>query len=195
MITPFIAKAIWLVGGIAWFFVRLPHERRARKVPIARRAGGTRDKILLGCSLTGLAIIPFLYVVTGEPRFAERAFIPWIAWLGVLLILVALYLFYETHRQLGKYWSVTLNTRKKHKLIDSGIYSRIRHPMYTAFWLLALSQAALLPNWIGGFSGIVGWGILYFLRVGREERLMLDTFGEEYREYMRRTRRVIPWVY
>jgi protein-S-isoprenylcysteine O-methyltransferase Ste14 len=193
--TPFIAKAIWLVGGIAWFLIRLPYERRSRKVPVARRAGGRRDQILLGCSLTGLAIVPLFYVATGEPRFADYVFSPAQGWLGVVLMLGALVLFYETHRQLGKYWSVTLNTRKKHKLIDSGIYSRVRHPMYSAFWLLACAQAALIPNWVAGFSGIVGWGILFFMRVGREEQLMTDTFGDEYRAYMGRTKRVIPWVY
>jgi protein-S-isoprenylcysteine O-methyltransferase Ste14 len=110
-------------------------------------------------------------------------------------MLGALVLFYETHRQLGKYWSVTLNTRKKHKLIDTGIYSRVRHPMYSAFWLLACAQAVLIPNWIAGFSGIVGWGVLFFMRIGREEQLMTDTFGDEYRAYMRRTTRVVPWLY
>ena len=54
----------------------------------------------------------------------------------------------------------------------------VRHPMYSAFWLLALAQAALLANRVAGSPGIVGWGVLFFLRVGREERLMIDTFGE-----------------
>jgi protein-S-isoprenylcysteine O-methyltransferase Ste14 len=67
--------------------------------------------------------------------------------------------------------------------------------MYSAFWLLAFAQALLLANWIAGLSGIVGWGILFFLRVGHEERLMIDTFGREYVEYMNRTKRVVPWVY
>ena len=90
---------------------------------------------------------------------------------------------------------MTLDTRKTHKLVANGVYSRVRHPMYSAFWLLALAQAFLIPNWIAGLSGIVGWGILFFLRVGREERLMIDTFGDEYRDYMRRTARVLPWLY
>jgi protein-S-isoprenylcysteine O-methyltransferase Ste14 len=67
--------------------------------------------------------------------------------------------------------------------------------MYSAFWLWALAQALLLPNWIAGFSGLVGFGVLYFGRVGREERMMLDAFGDEYRAYAARTRRIIPGVY
>jgi protein-S-isoprenylcysteine O-methyltransferase Ste14 len=48
---------------------------------------------------------------------------------------------------------------------------------------------------VAGLSGIVGFGTLYAFRVGREERLMLDAFGDEYREYMKRTARVLPWVH
>jgi protein-S-isoprenylcysteine O-methyltransferase Ste14 len=67
--------------------------------------------------------------------------------------------------------------------------------MYTAFWLWALAQALLLPNWIAGFAGIIGFGTLYFGRIAREEQMMLDSFGDEYRAYMQRTYCIIPYVY
>jgi protein-S-isoprenylcysteine O-methyltransferase Ste14 len=67
--------------------------------------------------------------------------------------------------------------------------------MYTAFWLWALAQALLLPNWVAGLSGLIGFGILYGFRIGREERLMLDTFGDQYRSYAARTARLIPWLH
>ena len=60
---------------------------------------------------------------------------------------------------------------------------------------LAIAQALLIANWISGLSGIVGWGILYFLRINREERMMVETFGDAYRDYMRRTKRIIPLIY
>jgi len=192
---PLTSELIWLIGGAAWFVIRFPHQHRARKVAVARSVGGRRDQILLASSLTGLAIIPLLYVATGEPRFADYPPLPFQGWIGLLFMLAALILFYETHRQLGRNWSVTLDTRQTHKLIASGVYSRVRHPMYSAFWLLAFAQALLVPNWIAGLSGIVGWGILFFLRIGREEELMVETFGDAYRAYSRRTARVLPWFY
>ena len=125
----------------------------------------------------------------------QRWFFQNLGFASAVLMLAALALLYETHRQLGRNWSVTLDTRKKHTLVDTGLYAFVRHPMYSAFWLLAFAQAALFANWIAGLSGIVGWGILFFLRVGKEEQLMVETFGDDYRSYMKRTKRVVPLIY
>lgn len=190
-----IAEAIWVFGVVAWFIIRLPHQIKARKTPVARSAGGVRDRVLLTISFTGLGIIPGVYVFTGAPQFADYAISLLQVAVGGLMMVAALVLFRLTHKYLGRNWSVTLDTRKTHKLVDTGIYARVRHPMYSAFWLLALAQAVLLPNWFAGLAGPVAWSTLFFLRVGREEKLMIDTFGEEYRRYMLRTKRVVPWIY
>jgi protein-S-isoprenylcysteine O-methyltransferase Ste14 len=60
---------------------------------------------------------------------------------------------------------------------------------------MAVAQALLLQNWFVGLAGLVGIGILYFFRVKKEEKLMLDTFGSTYRDYSRKTARLIPYVY
>lgn len=193
--TPTIAKAIFILLAVAWYVLRYPHERRARRTPVVRSARNYRELAVLLIALVGLGTLPFIYVFTGFPQFADYPFNPVQAWLGVLVTLVALGMFHLTHQALGRNWSVSLDVRKDHKLITEGVYRHLRHPMYTAFWLWAVAQALLLPNWVAGLSGLVGFGILYFLRIGREEQLMLDTFGEGYRAYMGRTKRVIPWIY
>jgi protein-S-isoprenylcysteine O-methyltransferase Ste14 len=190
-----IAKAIWALGVVAWFIIRLPHQNRSRKTPVSRSAGGWRDRLLLTISLSGLGLIPGIYLFTGEPGFADYTFSPIQGFVGAILMAGALVLFWLTHKYLGRNWSVTLDTRKTHKLIDTGIYARVRHPMYSAFWLLALAQAVLLANWFAGLAGPIAWATLFFMRVGREEKLMIDTFGDQYTHYMQRTKRVIPWIY
>ncbi|WP_407152062.1 protein-S-isoprenylcysteine O-methyltransferase [Bradyrhizobium sp. ORS 86] len=193
--TPTLAKIVFVTLAVGWYLLRYEHARRSRREKILRSARGPRETMLLLISLTGLGILPFTYVATGIPRFADYTFHPIQAWLGVVLALASLLMFHLTHRALGRNWSVSLDVREGHQLITDGIYRRIRHPMYSAFWLWASAQALLLPNWVAGFSGLVGFGVLFFGRVAREERMMLETFGEGYRAYMARTGRIFPLVF
>jgi protein-S-isoprenylcysteine O-methyltransferase Ste14 len=187
-----IAKAIYLALAIGWYIIRIPHERRSRRTPVSRSARGAKELILLSISLSGLGILPFVYIASGFPRFAKYPFQPSLAWAGAVVAAAALWLFYLTHRALGRNWSVSLDLRENHKLITNGIYTYVRHPMYSAFWLWAIAQALLLPNWIAGPAGLIGFGTLYFFRVGEEEKLMCEAFGSDYRDYMNRTGRIIP---
>lgn len=193
--TPLVAKVIWVLGVVGWFIIRLPHDRRSRRTAKLRRSDRGRELILMTISATGLGIIPAVYAFSGAPRFADYSFHSWQAWIGAALFVAALWLFHRTHKDLGRNWSVTLEVRDRHTLVTNGVYSRVRHPMYSAFWLWALAQALLLPNWIAGPSGLLGFGTLFFMRVAREERLMSETFGEDYRRYMARTSRVVPGIY
>lgn len=190
--TLMMAKLAWAALVVGWFVLRIPYERKARKARIAQDRMLLPERLRLGVSLTGLGIIPGIHVVTGFPRFANYAFQPWLCALGIVAAIAALIMFRLTHKALGRNWSVSLQLKEDHKLITDGIYARIRHPMYTAFWLMALAQALLLPNWIAGLSGLLGFGTLYILRVRHEERLMLDGFGAAYQAYMDRTGRLLP---
>jgi protein-S-isoprenylcysteine O-methyltransferase Ste14 len=193
--TPSIAKLTFVLMTIGWYAIRFEHARRSRRLALRHNARDVRENVLLLISLGGLGVLPMLYIATAFPRFADYPFRPVQAWLGVVFAIAALLLFQMTHRALGRNWSVTLQLRQDHKLITSGIYRRIRHPMYTAFWLWAIAQACLLPNWFAGLAGLVGFGSLFFGRVGREEQMMLDTFGDDYRHYMSRTYRIIPLIF
>lgn len=193
--TPTLAKAVVVLIMVAWYIIRFRYARRSRRTPITRSARGPRETALLLTSLSGLGFAPLIYVATGFPAFADYHFHPALAWLGLVFAIAALVMFRLTHKALGRNWSVSLEVRENHQLITAGVYRHVRHPMYTAFWLWAVAQALLLPNWIAGLAGIVGFGALFFGRVAREERMMLESFGEDYRVYMERTSRIIPRVY
>src|SRR5438270_5739917 len=193
--TPAVSKFVFLAMVIGWYFVRYKYARRFRRERIVWSARGTRETVLLLVSLTGLGILPILYVATDIPHFAAYTFHPIQAWLGVLFAIAALAMFQLTHRALGRNWSVSLDVREGHQLVTDGIYRRIRHPMYSAFWLWTIAQALLLPNWVAGGAGLVGFGTLFFGRVAREEQMMLETFGDNYRAYMARTGRIFPLLF
>jgi len=200
--TRTIAFIVFLVATVIWFIIRHPARRGAKKAAVKESGRSLREKLLMAISLTGLGLIPLAYVIANlaRPRlhflaFAEYPFQPRAAWLGTLVFAFSLWLFRRTHKDLGRNWSVSLDIRETHKLITEGVYAKVRHPMYSAFWLWAIAQALLLPNWIAGFSGIVGFGTLFFGRVFEEVRMMERAFGDEYRDYMRRTWRILPGVF
>ncbi|PYQ51270.1 MAG: hypothetical protein DMF78_13760 [Acidobacteria bacterium] len=114
---------------------------------------------------------------------------------GILCLVVGLWLFYRSHADLGTNWSITLEVREGHQLVTQGIYRRVRHPMYLALLLYSVGQALVLPNWVAGPSYLVAFGLLFALRVGREEQLMLEEFGQDYEAYMARTNRLVPGIW
>lgn len=190
-----IGEITWVLGIVAWYVIRYPFERRARRVQVTRNARTLTDRMGLGIAFFGLAIVPGFYVATGIPKSADYIPYAFSIVIGAITMLLALWVFRRSHKELGRNWSITLEIREKHKLVSSGPYAFVRHPMYTSFLLIALGQAFLLANWVAGLAGLVGFSILFFLRVTKEERMMLENFGPEYRDYMERTKRLIPYLY
>lgn len=187
-----LSKLTWLAGVIGWYFIRLPHQRRSRRTPVSKTARTPQEITSLIISGTGLGPLPALVVFSGWFSFADRTHHWSLYAAGTVIFIAALVLFRRTHKALGKNWSVSLDLRDDHKLVTDGVYQMARHPMYTAFWLWAIAQLFLLPNWIAGLSGIICFGQLYFLRVPKEEKLMEQQFGEQYREYSKKTGRLWP---
>lgn len=149
------------------------------------------DQILLG--MNGVAmLVPLVYVFSSWLDFADYSLPDWLRWIGVLLFAAAAVLLWKTHRDLGRNWTPILGFRKDHILITEGIFKTIRHPMYAAHLLWALAQPLILANWIAGFSFLIVQIPLFLLRVGAEEQMMLDQFGDQYRDYMKNTGRLFP---
>jgi protein-S-isoprenylcysteine O-methyltransferase Ste14 len=190
-----IGEIIWVLGIVAWYVIRYPFERRAKRVRVVSGDRSRSETVGLAAALVGLAIFPVFYVATGIPEAANRPAAAWAVVVGALIFAAALWTFRRSHKDLGRNWSITLELREKHKLVSTGIYAVIRHPMYTSFMLMGLGQAFLLPNWVAGLSGLVGFAVLFFLRVDKEEHMMLGAFGAEYRSYMEHTKRIIPYLY
>jgi len=154
-----------------------------------------KERLAMVLSSFGLGYIPAVWIFTNFLDGFDYTPNVILFAIGALILLFTLRLFRLTHKALGRMWSHSLDLREGHKLVTSGIYERVRHPMYTAFWAWGLGAAFLLPNWIAGFSGLIGFGSLFFLRVGEEERMMQQEFGDEYDSYMKRTKRIIPGIY
>jgi protein-S-isoprenylcysteine O-methyltransferase Ste14 len=115
-------------------------------------------------------------------------YVRWIA-LGMIALLVPM--FYWLFSSLGNNITPTVSIRKEHTLVTSGPYRWIRHPLYTFGTIFILAIAVAAANWF-----ILGIGILTYiplaLRTPLEEKRLLETFGDEYQDYMEKTGRYFP---
>jgi len=151
-----------------------------------------KEKILLGLLWVVMIVIPFIYSATNWLDFADYNLPLWAGWLGVFLLVCALLIFARAHKDLKTNWSPTLEIFEKHTLVTNGIYGYIRHPMYASQWLWVIAQILLLQNWLAGPIGLVLFIPFYVLRVRAEEEMMMDVFGNQYHDYMKKVGGVIP---
>ena len=189
-------KALYFAGMGAEIILRAPHERRRGQIAKTdQRISRAEQGLLAGLSVAGL-LLPLIYSVTPWLDFADYRLAPRAkaraGWIGALLLAAAVWLFGRAHRDLGTNWSPSLEIGAQQTLITSGVYRRIRHPMYTSQGLWGLAQALLLPNWIAGPGGLLAFLAFYVVRVPQEERMMLEHFGAAYRAYSAQTGRVLP---
>lgn len=182
----FVAEYLALFVLRGWFVRGHRHKK-----PAVQLLDGT-ERVLMALVFVGFMLVPPIYLFTPLFDFSDYRRPEWLGWVGAGVAVATVWLFWRSHADLGKNWSPTIEIFEHHTLVDRGVYRRLRHPMYASIWLWGISQALLLPNWIAGLSGLAAFAPMYFLRVPREERMMLGAFGELYRAYMARTGRIVP---
>ena len=193
--NPWLGKALVLVGIIATAVIRAPHGRRSGRVKVLESRRNRSEVTLLALMWIAMMILPLVSIVTPLLSFADYPLRVVPFFLGTVCLVFGLWLFYRAHADLGTNWSISLELREGHSLVTDGVYEHIRHPMYTAILLHAVAQALLLPNWLAGPSCLVAFLVMLIFRLGPEEQMMRDTFGDDYVAYMGRTKRLIAGVW
>jgi protein-S-isoprenylcysteine O-methyltransferase Ste14 len=193
-VNPWYAKAVVIAAIVAMVAIRAPHGHRSRAVPVARSAKGPTETALLTVAWMSF-FVPVLWIASDVFAFAEfeLRLVPLVA--GAVLLAVSLWLFHRSHADLGTNWSITLQVREGHTLVTRGVYSRVRHPMYSSLLLYGVGQALAVPNWVAGPSYIAALSLLVVFRIGPEERMMRERFGAEWDAYAARTKRLAPGVW
>jgi len=191
-----IFNVCYFIGFIVGSVIRAIYTRQYKQNRITDDRKTVLDSLLMSLSSLGMIVIPLIYVFSPWLDFADYHLPTWVGLtaglLGVAVFVVALYLLFRSHTDLGRNWSPTLQIREEHSLVTAGVFHYIRHPMYATHWLWAIAQALLLQNFLAGLAMLPTFLPIYLLRVKREEKMMIDHFGEEYRLYMNRTGQVIP---
>lgn len=188
------SNLVFLIGFIVYVTIRGVFAQRSKGSEKLVTRRDTRELILMVIVGVGTMFLPLLYLFTPLLTFADYRVPWWVPWFGTLTMVAALWLFWRSHADLGQNWSITLEVRRGHQLVRRGVYRFIRHPMYAAIWLFSLAQGLLLQNWLAGWSAVVLFAPMYLVRTPREEQMMCEFFGDEYRDYMYDTGRLFPRV-
>ncbi|MDQ6799848.1 MAG: isoprenylcysteine carboxylmethyltransferase family protein [Acidobacteriota bacterium] len=158
-----------------------------------RRAGSRQDR--------GSHIV--LWVLVGGGIFAAGRLRRWwpmpdrdtLFWLGIALIFIGIVIRAAAILTLGRYFSVRVTIQEAHELIQRGLYRWIRHPAYTGLLLSFTGLGFALGSWLSlaiiAITSIIGFG--YRIRV--EEQALIGHFGDRYRSYAARTKRLVPGIY
>jgi protein-S-isoprenylcysteine O-methyltransferase Ste14 len=117
-----------------------------------------------------------------------------VSFVGVVFLLAGLAVRAQATRTLGRYFSPDVRILPEHKLIRHGIYNYIRHPIYMGT-LLAYFSIPLLFHSLYGFFIMILKVPFTIYRIKIEEQALLERFGDEYRDYMKTSKRLIPYVY
>ena len=118
-----------------------------------------------------------------------------IPYIGLLIIITGMIIRFVSVWSLGRLFTVDVTIREDHKIKKDGIYKFIRHPSYSGSILSFIGFGLTLNNWISLIIISVLITVAMSYRINIEEKLLLAEFGPEYSEYMKKTRRLIPWVY
>ena len=195
-------------GGPKHFFSELPGQvfsvlfsifvviERVFQAPDFGGKGKDQSSILLGWIAFGGAYalsIADWYLI--RPRWALLEWNWWWILAGVLLVVLGSIIRVISIRALGRFFTTRVRLHEGQKLIQEGFYRYIRHPAYTGLLLGTLGCMSI-------FASVIGYGAFVFLvipamlyRIRVEEMAMTEQFGDEYTEYCRKTKRLIPFVY
>lgn len=189
ILLPLIIVAFVLHRGYYVKFHSKPDNEtvKKREEGIASRTAG----------LLGMAGFVSMLVYVINPiwlSFASLPFPAWLRWIGVGIAVIGFALLQWAQVTLANSWSDTPRMMKEQTLITSGPYRTIRHPIYTAFILILGSTLLISSNWLIGlcWAGMVTLEVIS--RISFEESLLIEFFGEQYREYMKKTGRLLPRI-
>ncbi|MGA2141565.1 MAG: isoprenylcysteine carboxylmethyltransferase family protein [Brevinematales bacterium] len=114
---------------------------------------------------------------------------------GILMMVAGLSVRIIAALTLGGYYTRVLRKTKNHRIISSGIYKYVRNPGYLGVISLLAGGGIASGNIFCIFTILAIVPISYIYRIGAEEKMMLESFGDEYREYMKKTKRLLPFIY
>lgn len=153
-----------------------------------------RYKIIMGLAFFAIAMMLGFIVKPEVLAFAQLQFTDIPYWLGCVLMFSATSLWIWSKLTLGNNWSPRISIREKHELVTKGPYYWVRHPMYTSYVIQVLGMFFATAN----LAIVIPCTIIAFLtlrRASSEESVLINEFGDDYRNYQRKTGKFFPKLF
>jgi protein-S-isoprenylcysteine O-methyltransferase Ste14 len=184
------ALILFIGVGISSYFRQKADKDRGEK--ISRKVDGTVFMNLIKIGGLLLWLSPFVYLINPAWMAWSKIGLPdWFRWLGVAIGIICILGIYWLFSSIGSNITPTSATRKEHQLVTSGPYRWVRHPLYTVGSSMFIALGLMADNWF-----IIALAMLAFIAMARrtpkEEASLIEKFGDEYRDYMKRTGRYLP---
>ena len=117
------------------------------------------------------------------------------AFVGVMLFVAGILLRWWAIVVLGRFFTVDVTIEKDHQLVERGPFRVLRHPSYAGVLLAFVGFALSLRNWAGLVVILLPIFVAFVHRMNVEEQALSRALGSSYTDYMRRTKRLVPFVY
>ena len=167
------------------------------------KTGTKQDKSTLGMIWVVIAVSIAAGIFVARSRILAAGVVglfdfppsKWILVLAILFFVAGLALRWWSIVTLGRFFTVDVVVEKDHELVERGPFRWVRHPSYTGVLLAFLGWSMTLWNWVAMAVVLVPISIAFVRRMNVEEEALRGALGERYREYMNRTKRLVPFIY
>jgi protein-S-isoprenylcysteine O-methyltransferase Ste14 len=113
---------------------------------------------------------------------------------GILLMLLGIFVRQWAIATLGRFFSLTVRVSQDHKVVSNGPYRLVRHPSYTGALLSSMGLGLALGSWGALLVILLIFGLVFGYRISVEEKTLRANLGDDYAMYMKRTKRLIPYL-
>ncbi len=193
---PVFASGLGLVLFDTAYFVWIASELfGAVLLPRLRRRGATRVERDRGSGPLIIFTVFVSIILAFSFGYAQIGELPdWVFYLGISLMFLGILVRQWAIAVLGRFFSLTVRVAEDHRVVDKGPYRLVRHPSYTGVLITFIGLGLAVQSW-GALLVLLGvFSLSFGYRMRVEERTLLSTLGEDYAQYMRRTKRLIPFL-
>ena len=193
---PVFASGLGLVLFDTAYFVWIVSELfGAVLVPRLRRRGATRVKRDRGSGALIIFTVFVSIILALSLGYAGVGPLPdWVFYPGIFLMLLGVLVRQWAIAVLGRFFSLTVRVAEDHRVVVKGPYRLIRHPSYTGVLITFIGLALAVQSSGALLVLLAVFGVSYGYRMRVEERVLLSELGQDYAEYVKRTRRLIPFL-